>query len=81
MVSLCMGKSIRIIEPRHEISNKVVCAISKYSDQPEYSLTLELLTEQHFGISKLKKGGCTGSSESTHAKMPHCWKSHVAAQM
>ena len=27
------------------------------------------------------KGGCTGSSESTLVKMPHCWKSHVAAQM
>ena len=26
------------------------------------------------------KGGCTGSSESTLVKMPHCWKSHVMAQ-
>ena len=26
-------------------------------------------------------GGCTGSSESTLIKMPHCWKSHVMAQM
>ena len=25
-------------------------------------------------------GGCTSSSESTLVKMPHCWKSHVAAQ-
>ena len=25
-------------------------------------------------------GGCTGSSGSTLVKMPHCWKSHVAAQ-
>ena len=25
------------------------------------------------------KGSCTGSSESTLVKMPHCWKSHVAA--
>ena len=24
-------------------------------------------------------GGCTGSSESTHVKIPHCWKSHVVA--
>ena len=23
------------------------------------------------------KGGCTGSSESTLVKMPHCWKSHA----
>ena len=27
------------------------------------------------------KGGCTGLSESTYVKMPHCWKSHGAAQM
>ena len=27
------------------------------------------------------KGGCTGSFESTPVKMPHCWKSHVRAQM
>ena len=25
------------------------------------------------------KGGCRGSSEATHVKMSHCWKSHVAA--
>ena len=25
-------------------------------------------------------GGCTDSSESTLVKIPHCWKSHVAAQ-
>ena len=27
------------------------------------------------------KGGCTGSSESTLVKMPHCWKSHAAAPL
>ena len=27
------------------------------------------------------KGGCTGSSESTLVKIPHCWKSHVTAEM
>ena len=27
------------------------------------------------------KGGCTGSFESTLVKMPHCWKSHVTAQI
>ena len=26
-------------------------------------------------------GGCTGSSESTIVKIPHCWKSHVMAQI
>ena len=27
------------------------------------------------------KGGCIGSSESSPIKMPHCWKSHVAAHL
>ena len=44
----------------------------------EYSLTVKLLTEQHLEFLSLK-GGCTGSSESAHVKMPHCWKSHVTA--
>ena len=26
-------------------------------------------------------GGCTGSSESTLVKIPHCWKSHVTAHV
>ena len=25
--------------------------------------------------------GCTGSSESTRVKIPHCWESHVAAHL
>ena len=24
-------------------------------------------------------GGCIGSSESIHVKMPHCWKSHTGS--
>ena len=32
------------------------------------------LTEHHLEFLSLK-GGCTGSSESTHVKMLHCWKS------
>ena len=27
------------------------------------------------------KVGCTGLFESTLVKMPHCWKSHVMAQL
>ena len=27
------------------------------------------------------KGGCRGSPGSTLVKMPHCWKSHVAAHL
>ena len=46
----------------------------------EYSMTPRLLTEQHLEFLSLT-GGCTGTSESTLVKMPHCWKSHVAAEM
>ena len=41
-------------------------------------MTVKLLTGQHFKFLSLK-GDCTGSSESIHAKIPHCWKSYVAA--
>ena len=40
---------------------------------------LKLQTEQCLEILSVQ-GRCTGSSESTLVKMPHCWKSHVAAQ-
>ena len=46
----------------------------------EYSTAVKLLTEHHLKFLSLK-GGCTGSSESTLVKIPHCWKSHVTAQM
>ena len=45
----------------------------------EYSITLRLLIEHHLEFLSLK--GCTGSCESTLVKMPHCWKSHVAAHL
>ena len=78
-----------INEPRHGISNNVVCATSKVSDQPAHMrslirafasrlsalMTLKLLTEHHLKFLSLK-GGCIGSSESTLVKMPHCWKLH-----
>ena len=38
------------------------------------------MTEHHLEFLSLKVG-CTGSSESTLVKMPHCWKSHVTTQM
>ena len=41
-------------------------------------MSVKLMTEQHLEFLCLK-GGCTGSSESTHVKMPHCWKSHALA--
>ena len=46
----------------------------------EYSMSVKLLTEHHLEFLRWK-GGWTGSSESTHVKMPHCWKSHVAAHI
>ena len=42
-------------------------------------MTVKLLAEHHFEFLRLK-GGCRGSFESTHVKMPHCWKSHALAQ-
>ena len=43
-------------------------------------MTLRLLTEHPLEFLSLK-GGCTGLFESTLVKMPHCWKSHVVAQI
>ena len=43
-------------------------------------MIVKRLTEHHFEFLSLK-GGCTGSSESTLVKMPHCLKSHVMAHI
>ena len=43
-------------------------------------MTLRLLTEHHLEFLSLK-GGCTGSLESTLAKIPNCWKSHVMVHL
>ena len=43
-------------------------------------MVVKLLTEHHLEFLSLK-GGCRGSSESTHVKMSNCWKSHAAAQL
>ena len=43
-------------------------------------MIVQLLSEHHLEFLSLK-GGCRGLSESTHVKMPHCCKSHVAAQL
>ena len=65
-------------------SLRSACAYAQ-SDQSlckslEYSMIVKLLTEHHLEFLSLKES-CTGSSESTLVKMPHCWKSHVTAQM
>ena len=44
------------------------------------SMSVKLLTAHHLEFLSLKEG-CTGSSESTLVKIPHCWKSHVVAQL
>ena len=43
-------------------------------------MNIKLLTEHHLEFLSLK-GGYIGLSESTLVKMPHCWKSHVAAHL
>ena len=43
-------------------------------------MVVKLLTEHHLEFLSLK-GSCRGSSESTHVKMPHCWKSHALAHI
>ena len=43
-------------------------------------MIVKLLTEHHLEFLSLK-GGCRGSSGSTHVKMPHCWKCHAPAQL
>ena len=41
-------------------------------------MTVKLLTEHLLEFLSFK-GGCTGASDSTLVKMPHCWKLHVTA--
>ena len=43
-------------------------------------MSVKLLSEHHLEFLSLK-GGYTSSSESTLSKMPHCWKSHIAAHL
>ena len=43
-------------------------------------MIVKLLAEHHLEFLSLK-GGCRGSSESTHVKMPHCRKSHALAHI
>ena len=43
-------------------------------------MTVKLLAENNLNFLSLKEG-CTGSSESTLVKMPHCLKSHATAQI
>ena len=65
-------------------SLRSACAYAQ-SDQSlswslEYYMSVKLLTEHSLEFLSLK-GSCTGSSESIHVEMRHCWKSHVASQL
>ena len=76
------------IEHVHEISNNAVCETSKASDQPAHKGSLIRAFASQLTVKLIKQrlefqgltGDCTGSSESTLVKTPHCWKSHVTAQ-
>ena len=43
-------------------------------------MTVKLLTEHYLQFLSLKRD-CKDYTEPTLVKMPHCWKSHVAAHM
>ena len=43
-------------------------------------MSAKLLREHHLEFLSLTEC-CTGSSESTFVKIPHCWKSRVAAHI
>ena len=43
-------------------------------------MIVKLMTDHHLEFLSLK-GGCRGSSESTHVKIPHSWKSQALAQL
>ena len=71
-------------EPLHEISNNVVCATSKASDQPAHKRSLvRAFASQLNSIWVLSywllsiKGGCLGSSESTLVKR-HIVENHMS---
>ena len=74
-----MRKISKANQSSHDMSfqNNMVCVISKASDQPEYYMTVKLLTKHHCEFLSLK-GGCTYVSESTFVKTPHFRKSHLS---
>ena len=79
-----MNQCVRFPTMCDEQSLRSACAYMQ-SDQSlclslGYSMSVKLLTEHHLEFLSLP-GGCTGLSVSTLVKIPHCWKSHVAAQI
>ena len=43
-------------------------------------MIVKLQTEHYLEFLSLK-GGCQGSSDYTHVKLTHCWKSHAMAHI
>ena len=91
ILNVSYGGGLSINEPQHfqqcgmcdQQKLRPACAYAQ-SDQNlclslEYYMTVKLLSEHYLEFLSLT--GCTGSSESTPVKIPHCWKSHVADQM
>ena len=69
------------VQPAKPQTSLCICAVdSEPLLVAEYSLSAKLLVKHHLEFLSLN-GGCTGSSESALVKMPHCWKSHVAARI
>ena len=78
-----INTNVSLIEPWHGISNNVVCATRKASDQPAHThnlirsfasrlnrtVSVKLLTEHHLELLSLTEG-CTGSPEYTLVNMP-----------
>ena len=54
--------------------------LSNKRNSLDYSMIVELLSEYQLEFLSLKLG-CRGSFEFTLVKMPHCWKSLVAAHI
>ena len=67
-------------EPRHEISNNVVCVTSKASDQPAHTRSLIRAFASRLNILSLK-GGCTGASLSLHFSKCHIVGNHMSRLM
>ena len=47
---------------------------------PEYSMSVKLLTQHHLEFLGFTWGGGRGAAKA-RLKLPHCWKSHVTAQI
>ena len=67
-----------IVEQHVQTHQNICCSHT----QRNMSRDMRFLTMWYVRPAKFLslKGGCTGSSESTLVKTPHCWKSHVTAQ-